>query len=97
MSSVQPPVKRTLSFAPPMISPSLNEGAISNILPGDALRIRMAEALRAGRLAAEGSRAASLAIYSNLELSEGGRAVQASEVAQAHGGHQRGHRRRACR
>ena len=45
------------------------------------MRIRVAEALRTGRMAAEGARNASVAIYFDLTLSEGGKAVKANEVA----------------
>jgi hypothetical protein len=48
--------------------------------PANEIEI-LSEALRAGRLAAEGSREASVAIYSDLTLSEGGKAVKASETA----------------
>jgi hypothetical protein len=81
MPNIPHPVRQVLSFAPPLISPSLHEGAIADIAPGDTLRVRISEALRGGRLAAEGSRAASTAIYSDLTLSEGGKAVRASETA----------------
>jgi hypothetical protein len=75
------PPKVTLSFAPPLISPSLNEGATADIAPGDTVRVRISEALRAGRLATENARAASVAIHSDTNATPGAASLQASEHA----------------
>jgi hypothetical protein len=77
--NISPPVRQTLSFAPPMISPSLHENAIADIAPGDGLRIRISEAIRAGRLATENARAASVAIHSDTNATPGAASLQASE------------------
>jgi hypothetical protein len=80
MSSVQPPLKRTIGFQPPLPSPSMSEGVIENVAPNDYIRNGIVEALRGVRLAAEGSRNASVAIFGDMTLSEGGKHVKANEV-----------------
>jgi hypothetical protein len=80
MSSVQPPIKRTIGFAPPLPSPSMDEGVIENVAPDDSIRTGVVEALRGVRLAAAGSRNASVAIFGDMTLSEGGKHVKAHDV-----------------
>jgi hypothetical protein len=81
VSNVQPPLRKTAQFLPPLPSPSMNEGAIANIAPGDVTRIAIAEALRAVRIAAENARNASVAIFGDMTLSEGGKHVKANDLS----------------
>jgi hypothetical protein len=74
-------VSKTMVHAVPPPSPSMNEGVLGEIAPGDRVMYEAAEALRQVRLAAENSRKAALAVHADLTMSEGARHVRADEFS----------------
>jgi hypothetical protein len=74
-------IRKVLPFAPPHPSPSINELVLGPVANDDPVRLLVMEAIKSARVAAEKSRAASVAIHGNSTLPEGARHVQAADVA----------------
>jgi hypothetical protein len=80
MSMPLPTVSKTQLHFIEMPSPSMHEGVLGEVAPGDYTMQLAQEALRVIRLAGEGSYKAARAIHADETLSEGAKHVRAHEV-----------------
>ena|ERR1700730_16634335 len=79
MSNISP-IRKTMPFAPPYPSPSMNEGALGPIANDDFTIGAAWQALQAVRLAAEGMRGATVAIHLDQTLSPGAAHLKSDDV-----------------